>query len=84
VVQAAQIRRNEKVTIRRELGTMAVEISAIAEEDGALGETIRFRAVDRKDRRDQRTFTAEVTGPGRAVIRDAVPSPTRTIARDGA
>jgi flagella basal body P-ring formation protein FlgA len=84
VVQAAQIRRNEKVTIRRELGTMAVEISAIAEEDGAFGETIRFRAVDRKDRRDQRTFTAEVTGPGRAVIRDAVPSPTRTIARDGA
>ncbi len=83
VVQAAQIRRNDKVTIRRELGTMAVEISAIAEEDGALGESIRFRAVDRKDRRDQRTFTAEVTGPGRAVIRDAVPSPARTIARDG-
>jgi flagella basal body P-ring formation protein FlgA len=84
VVQSAQIRRNDKVTIRRELGTMAVEISAIAEEDGALGESIRFRAVDRKDRRDQRTFTAEVTGPGRAVIRDSVPSPSRTIARDGA
>jgi flagella basal body P-ring formation protein FlgA len=65
-----EIRRNDKVTIRREMGTVAIEVAAIAEEDGAIGQQIRFRAVDRKDRRDQRTFFAEVLGSGRAIIRN--------------
>lgn len=82
--QPIQVRKNDKVTIRRELGTMAVELTAIAEEDGAAGEVIRFRAVDRKDRRDRRTFTAEIVGPGRAVIRDGAPDTARTLAKDDA
>ena len=71
VRKPVQIKRNDKVTIRRELGTVAIELVAIAEEDGAVGDLIRFRAVDRKDRRDQRVFFAEVLGSGRAVIREA-------------
>ncbi len=86
--QAIEIRKNDKVVIRRELGTIAIELTAIAEEDGAVGQTIRFRAIDRKDRRDRRTFMAEVCGPGQAVIRDgapdAAPDTTRTIAKEDA
>ena len=86
--QAIEIKKNDKVVIRRELGTIAIELTAIAEEDGAVGQTIRFRAIDRKDRRDRRTFMAEVCGPGQAVIRDgapdAAPDTTRTIAKEDA
>lgn len=70
ITKPVQIRRNDKVVVRRELGSVSIELNAVAEEDGAVGETIRFRAVDRKDRRDQRVFMAEVLGNGRAIIRD--------------
>lgn len=65
-----EVHRNDKVTIRRELAGAAIELTAIADEDGAVGELIRFRAVDRKDRRDTRTFLAEIVGHGRAVMRE--------------
>ncbi|MDZ4754106.1 MAG: flagella basal body P-ring formation protein FlgA [Phycisphaerae bacterium] len=64
-----EIKKNDKVTVRRELGTVAIEVAAVADEEGGLGDTIRFFALDRKDRKNRKPFTAVVTGPGRAVIR---------------
>jgi flagella basal body P-ring formation protein FlgA len=95
--QPIEIKKNDKVIVRRELGSIAIEMNAIAEEDGTNGQVIRFRAVDRKDRRDRRTFSAEVCGPGLAIIKDAAAAapapglapgmgmdPTRTIAKEDA
>jgi len=69
VRKPVEIKKNDKVTVRRELGTVAIEVAAVADEEGGLGDTIRFFAVDRKDRKNRKPFTAVVTGPGRAVIR---------------
>jgi len=63
-----EIKKNDKVTVRREIGLVAIELVAVAVDDGAIGDVIHLRAVDRKNRKDSRTFTAKVTGPGRAVI----------------
>ncbi|MFO0827568.1 MAG: flagella basal body P-ring formation protein FlgA [Phycisphaerales bacterium] len=70
VRKAVEIKKNDKVVVRREVGLVAIELAAIADEDGGLGDVIHFRAVDRKDRKAQKTFTARVTGPGRATVSD--------------
>lgn len=69
IKRIAEIKRNDKVAVRRELELVAIELTAVALEDGAVGEEILLQIVDRKNRRDRRSFTATVTGPGRAVVR---------------
>ena len=68
--RAIEIRRNDKVTVRREMGMVAIELAAIAIQDGSVGDEIQLQVVDRKNRKDKRVFTAVVTGPGRAVLRE--------------
>ena len=70
----ASIRRNDRVMVRREIGAVAIEIEAIALEDGAVGEMIALQRVGTTKKRgsrenEARTITAEVVGSGRAVIR---------------
>jgi flagella basal body P-ring formation protein FlgA len=70
----ASIRRNDRVMVRREVGAVAIEIEAIALEDGAVGEMIALQRVGNTRKRgtrdsEARTITAEVTGSGRAVVR---------------
>jgi flagella basal body P-ring formation protein FlgA len=77
LVKGIAIRRNDRVIVRRELGLVAIELEAIAQQDGRLGERILLqRAGSPRDRNarskpadDGATFTAEVIGNGRAVIR---------------
>jgi flagella basal body P-ring formation protein FlgA len=68
------IRRNDRVIVRRDLGAIAIEIEAIALEDGAPGDIIMLeRAGTPKSRGaktdDTRSIRAEVVGDGLAVIR---------------
>lgn len=65
----ADVRRNQVVSVRRELDLVAIELQAVALEDGGLGDVIRLQIVDRRNRRDRRTFEAVVVGPGQAVVR---------------
>ena len=63
------VRRNERVLLRREIGLVAIEIEAIALEDGVAGDLVAFETRESGRRRDARAVTAEVVGRGRAVIR---------------
>ncbi|MFM7135121.1 MAG: flagellar basal body P-ring formation chaperone FlgA [Planctomycetota bacterium] len=63
------VRRNERVIVRREIGMVAIELEAIALEDGAPGETIALERRGAVKARDGRPISAEVVGRGRAVIR---------------
>jgi flagella basal body P-ring formation protein FlgA len=63
------VRRNDRVTIRRELGAVAIEIEAIALEDGTTGDVIAFETTGGGRRRDARPVSAEIVARGRAVIR---------------
>jgi flagella basal body P-ring formation protein FlgA len=70
----ALVRRNDRVIVRREVGAVAIEIEAIALEDGAVGEMIALQRVGNTRKRgardsESRAITAEVTDSGRAVIR---------------
>lgn len=67
-----EVKKNDRVLVRREVGLVAIEISAVAVSEGAIGDRIELRAIDRKDRRSQRTFTATVVGPGRAELKDGL------------
>ena len=50
-------------------GNPTIEVD-VALEDGAVGDVITFERTDVRGRnRDARPFSAEVVGPGRAVIR---------------
>lgn len=77
LVKGIAIRRNDRVIVRRELGLVAIELEAVAQQDGRLGDRILLqRAGSPRDRNarskpadDGATFTAEVIGNGRAVIR---------------
>jgi flagella basal body P-ring formation protein FlgA len=70
LARAAEIKRRDTVTVRREIGSIVIELDAVALEDGAVGDVITFeRAEVRGRNRDARPFSAEVVGPGRAVIR---------------
>lgn len=70
LARAAEIKRRDTVTVRREIGTIVIELEAVALEDGAVGDVITFERADARGRnRDARAFSAEVVGPGRAVIR---------------
>ena len=64
-----QVKRRDIVKVRREVGVIAIEIEAIALEDGAVGDVIAFEHHGRRRARDAKAFTAEITGPGEAVIR---------------
>jgi hypothetical protein len=63
------IQANDRVTVSRELGAIAIPLTAVALEAGTTGQTIRLQFVDRRGRRDPRAFTAVVTGPGAATVR---------------
>ncbi|MFM1822448.1 MAG: Chaperone for flagella basal body P-ring formation [Planctomycetota bacterium] len=63
------VRRNDRVLIRREIGLVAIEIEAVALEDGVAGDLVAFETTGNARRRDARPVTAEVVGRGRAVIR---------------
>ncbi|MBL9150504.1 MAG: flagella basal body P-ring formation protein FlgA [Phycisphaerae bacterium] len=67
-----EIKKNDRVVVRREVGLVAIEIPAVAVSDGAVGDVIELRVIDRKDRKAQRTFSAVVVGPGRAEVREGV------------
>ena len=77
LVKGAAIRRNDRVVVRREVGLVAIELEAIALEDGKLGDRILLQRAgtprDRSARGKQEeaggTFVAEVIGNGRAVMR---------------
>ncbi|MEY3141883.1 MAG: Chaperone for flagella basal body P-ring formation [Planctomycetota bacterium] len=77
LVKGIAIRRNDRVIVRRELGLVAIELEAIALQDGKLGDRIllqragspRDRSARGKSDEDGGTFAAEVLGNGRAVIR---------------
>lgn len=63
------VRRNERVMLRREIGMIAVELEAIALEDGSAGDIIAFETRGKDRGRDARPITAEIVGRGRAVVR---------------
>lgn len=63
------VRRNDRVLVRREIGMVAIELEAVALEDGAAGDTIALETTGSRRVRDQRRVNAEITGHGRAVIR---------------
>lgn len=63
------VRRNERVMLRREIGMIAVELEAVALEDGAPGDIIAFETRGKSRGRDARAVTGEVVGRGRAVVR---------------
>lgn len=67
---AMVIQANDRVTVSRELGSIAIPLSAVALEAGSPGQAIRLQFVDRRGRRDPRTFSAVVTAAGAAVISD--------------
>ena len=55
--------------MRREVGMVAIEFEAIALEDGTAGDIIAFEKAGTRHSRDRRPISAEIVGPGRAVIR---------------
>jgi hypothetical protein len=55
--------------LRREIGMIAVELEAIALEDGSAGDIIAFETRGKDRGRDARPITAEIVGRGRAVVR---------------
>lgn len=63
------VKRRDTLTIRREIGMVAIEFEAVALEDGAKGDVISVERTDRRKSRENKPLSAEVTGPGRAVIR---------------
>ena len=77
LLQTVAIRRNDRVVVRREVGLVAIELEAIALEDGRPGDRIALqRAGSTKDRSsrgrkddEQGILVAEVVGNGRAVVR---------------
>lgn len=63
------VKRRDTLTIRREVGMVAIEFEAVALEDGAKGDVISVERTDRRKSRENKPLSAVVTGPGRAVIR---------------
>ncbi len=64
-----EIHRNDKVIVRHEVGTVAIEFDAIAIEDGAVGDVIALERGTKHRARGASPLSAEIVGPGRAVIR---------------
>ncbi len=69
LAREVSIHRNDRVMVRREVGMVAIEIEAIALEDGSAGDIIALQRAGTSRRRDTEALTAEVVGQGRAVIR---------------
>ncbi len=76
------IHKNDKVTVRREVGLIAIELDAVAIEEGAVGDLIKLRATGKSQRGARLAkaaeFAAEITGPGTATLRAASSSPKQT------
>ena len=64
-----EIHRNDKVIVRHEVGMVAIEFDAIAVEDGAVGDVIALERGTKHRARGATPLSAEIVGPGRAVIR---------------
>lgn len=60
---APVVRRGDNVRVSIDTASFSVSYSAIANEDGQLGETIGLRGTDSKS-----IISAKVTGPGRASL----------------
>ncbi len=67
--RAQEVRRRDTVTVRREVGMVAIEFEAVALEDGAIGDIIALQKAGTRRSRDARAISAEIVAPGRAVIR---------------
>ncbi len=63
------VHRNDRVIVRREIGMIAVELEAVALEDGSMGDMIAFETRGAGRGRDSKALSAEVVGRGRAVVR---------------
>ncbi len=62
------VRKNDRIVVRTLVGSLAVSIDAVAQEDGREGEQIECIRAATKGRRDKTTFTATVTAKGEAVV----------------
>jgi flagella basal body P-ring formation protein FlgA len=62
------ISKGDVVEVRRAVGAHVIRLKAEALSDAAIGETIEFRRLGRRNRRDQQTFSARADGPGSAVF----------------
>lgn len=69
IARSNEIKRRDTVTVRREVGMVAIEFEAVALEDGSVGDVISVERTDRRRSRDSKPLSAEVVGPGRVVIR---------------
>lgn len=69
IARSNDVKRRDTVTVRREVGMVAIEFEAVALEDGAVGDVIPVERTDRRRSRDNKPLSAEVIGPGRVVIR---------------
>jgi len=69
IARSNEIKRRDTVTVRREVGMVAIEFEAVALEDGSIGDVISVERTDRRRSRDNKPLSAEVVGPGRVVIR---------------
>ena len=63
------VHRNDRVIVRREIGMIAVELEAVALEDGSMGDIIALETRGAGRGRDSKALSAEVVGRGRAVVR---------------
>jgi flagella basal body P-ring formation protein FlgA len=58
-----------KNLLPREIGMIAVELEAVALEDGSMGDIIALETRGAGRGRDSKALSAEVVGRGRAVVR---------------
>ncbi len=83
------VHKNDKVIVRREVGLIAIELDAIAAEEGAVGDRITLRSTGKSTRGARNAkpaeFIAEITGPGTAILRGPSTESARTaVALQGA
>lgn len=69
IARSNDVKRRDTVTVRREVGMVAIEFEAVALEDGSVGDVISVERTDRRRSRDNKPLSAEVIGPGRVLIR---------------
>jgi len=69
LARSNDVKRRDTVTVRREVGMVAIEFEAVALEDGAVGDVIAVERTDRRRSRENKPLSAQVIGPGRVLIR---------------
>jgi flagella basal body P-ring formation protein FlgA len=72
------IKKGEKVKVRRDMGGLMIELTAVAVADASRGELIELRVQDRQQRNDRKTFFATVTGPGEAMVEGPISPPSQS------